>query len=940
MSVSVHSDVSIPSMGTIGIHKDTGAAKQSHNADVSCMNSRLLTTPCKGTGSGQALDMSDHNNKVREEFGHHNAGDFEQAGDDYDGLSFIPCDPNLNKQDNKLSTAKISSTSSALAEKSGSLSYSRKTPKKSVLPEELSNNSLSSPLGVMKENTPSVLRERRTDDDPADIQGPAANATIHHTEAISNGLPQKRKISVTRVGSKSPKSECQGSKSSSPQSPMSYIRSVQLEPTTTIPQDKSDIAPRNINSPVEEAGNSNSVANQFKPSLSYRKKSLKCGQPGSATKIIDSASSRSDAKEADLPSLRQAIDESVVRHLPNLKSTITSGKVSPADSKLLPDLLHDGKPRQAADKHASLRNTVNHFESLAIEGRIAEESSKEKIPEVSFGGLGESECVIKCNNHDNAMNDLPSAKEPPELHKPRHDEVALSPNRREPETRKSSNTASSDTCKGNNTKAASGAHIKKAVAKRTMNGRPKLTAGGTRKDKVVTNSDKPAALDKAGVGSGKVEVGSNLVLENAASDEINRAAQSVSEDVVMEDRVEVPPHLICASNNKNVAMDWMEASMDPEKGNKPEKDGSLTSKSNGNQSRKMMPQHDRKLMQKNEDAAGVDTKKMQTRKDGRVISLEPVWFILSGHRLQRKEFQMVIRRLRGRVCRDSHNWSYQATHFIAPDPVRRTEKFFAAAAAGRWILKTDYLTASNEAGRFLDEEPFEWCRNGLTEDGAISLEAPRKWRLLRERTGHGAFHGMQVIVYGDCIAPTLDTLKRAVKAGDGTILATSPPYTRFLKSDGVDYAVVSPSMPRVDLWVQEFLRHEIPCVVADYLVEYACKPGYSLERHVLYNTHAWAEKSFANLLSRSEEIIADALTPSKESNDDLSCSVCGSRDRGEVMLICGDEGGTIGCGIGTHIDCCDPPLEAVPDGDWFCSKCSSNASKTPCKGSKKICTQA
>lgn len=62
---------------------------------------------------------------------------------------------------------------------------------------------------------------------------------------------------------------------------------------------------------------------------------------------------------------------------------------------------------------------------------------------------------------------------------------------------------------------------------------------------------------------------------------------------------------------------------------------------------------------------------------------EPVWFILSGHRLQRKEFQLVIRRLKGRVCRDSHQWSYQATHFIAPDPIRRTEKFFAATASGR-----------------------------------------------------------------------------------------------------------------------------------------------------------------------------------------------------------------------------------------------------------------
>ncbi|KAK9084314.1 hypothetical protein Scep_030785 [Stephania cephalantha] len=315
---------------------------------------------------------------------------------------------------------------------------------------------------------------------------------------------------------------------------------------------------------------------------------------------------------------------------------------------------------------------------------------------------------------------------------------------------------------------------------------------------------------------------------------------------------------------------------------------------------------------------------------------EPRWFIMCGHRLQRKEFQQVIKRLKGRICRDSHHWSYQATHFIVPDPVKRTEKFFAAAASGRWILRTDYLTASNQAGNFLAEEPYEWYKNGLSEDGAINLEAPRKWRLLRERTGHGALYGLRIIIYGECIAPSLETLKRAIKAGDGTILATSPPYTRFLES-GVDFAVVSPSTMRVDPWVQEFIRHEIPCVVADYLVEYVCKPGYSLERHILYNTHAWAEKSFASLQTRAEEIIEASSPLSNDSNADIACQVCGSLDRPEVMLICGDESGSSGCGIGTHIDCCDPPLEAVPVEDWFCTQCCEKRSLTnkPSKPTKR-----
>ncbi|KAL0927829.1 hypothetical protein M5K25_002043 [Dendrobium thyrsiflorum] len=316
------------------------------------------------------------------------------------------------------------------------------------------------------------------------------------------------------------------------------------------------------------------------------------------------------------------------------------------------------------------------------------------------------------------------------------------------------------------------------------------------------------------------------------------------------------------------------------------------------------------------------------------VIAKTMWFILSGHQTQRKELKKIINRLRGRICKDSHSWAYEATHFIVPDYVRRTQKFFAAAAAGRWILKSDYLTASGEAGAFLNEEPFEWHKKGLTEDGAISLEAPRKWRTLRERTGHGAFYGMRIIIYGECIAPPLDTLKRAVKAGDGTILATSPPYTKFLKSS-VDFAIVNASMPIADIWVQEFLRHEIPCVLPDYLVEYVCKPGFSLEKHVLHKTHKWAEKSFQNLLSRSEEIVSDEMS-SDEGLGDIKCVVCGSPDRGELMLICGDEAGTGGCGVGTHIDCCDPPLVKVPEDDWFCSSCSRNIGQKTLPKTNKV----
>ena len=46
-----------------------------------------------------------------------------------------------------------------------------------------------------------------------------------------------------------------------------------------------------------------------------------------------------------------------------------------------------------------------------------------------------------------------------------------------------------------------------------------------------------------------------------------------------------------------------------------------------------------------------------------------------------------------------------------------------------------------------------------------------------------------------------------------------------------------------------------------------------------------------------------------------ACKVCGSKDDEDAMLLCD------GCDAGYHIYCMDPPMEEVPDGDWFCKDC-------------------
>lgn len=82
----------------------------------------------------------------------------------------------------------------------------------------------------------------------------------------------------------------------------------------------------------------------------------------------------------------------------------------------------------------------------------------------------------------------------------------------------------------------------------------------------------------------------------------------------------------------------------------------------------------------------------------------------------------------------------------------------------RWILKGEYLTSCNEAGKFVDEEPFEWFGTGLNDGETISFDAPRKWRNIRQQMGHGAFYGMQIVVYGQLILPTLVRVRHPVNS--------------------------------------------------------------------------------------------------------------------------------------------------------------------------------
>lgn len=72
-------------------------------------------------------------------------------------------------------------------------------------------------------------------------------------------------------------------------------------------------------------------------------------------------------------------------------------------------------------------------------------------------------------------------------------------------------------------------------------------------------------------------------------------------------------------------------------------------------------------------------------------------------------------------------------------------------------------------------------------------------------------------------------------------------------------------------------------------------------------------KSYAVFLLQNQDDFSFPETDSEDDGD--NCVVCGSNDRPTRTLLCDN------CDSAHHMDCLDPPLERIPDGNWYCQKC-------------------
>ncbi|XP_066258157.1 DNA topoisomerase 2-binding protein 1-A [Euwallacea similis] len=148
-------------------------------------------------------------------------------------------------------------------------------------------------------------------------------------------------------------------------------------------------------------------------------------------------------------------------------------------------------------------------------------------------------------------------------------------------------------------------------------------------------------------------------------------------------------------------------------------------------------------------------------------------FMFSGIEINlREELTTYVKDL-GAVVLTSVSYDPSVTHLICPR-LAKNEKTLASMAAGKWILDVSYIEKSKAAGRFLEEEEFEFGNPNARANVSFGKEdgGPYFWRREVSRRGYGAFNDMRAIVVAESRIPIINV----IKAGGGIIVNVEPPF--------------------------------------------------------------------------------------------------------------------------------------------------------------------
>ncbi|TMW68818.1 hypothetical protein Poli38472_006286 [Pythium oligandrum] len=204
-------------------------------------------------------------------------------------------------------------------------------------------------------------------------------------------------------------------------------------------------------------------------------------------------------------------------------------------------------------------------------------------------------------------------------------------------------------------------------------------------------------------------------------------------------------------------------------------------------------------------------------------------FLLTGSREESAVNESIVLSVGGTVSTTGRSFDPNCTHIICSE-LKRTEKFVAGCASGKWILKPSYLKASSAAGYFVAEEEHEWGSAAADVDQMdprIWPPVAGYWRKERAAGKPGAFEGWRFLVHPKTVPPP-EMCERIINASGGEVI----PLTKTLdltatlatstKKNPV-IALVTTDLSSRDVWLKKFKTSKVPCINASFLIDYLTK---------------------------------------------------------------------------------------------------------------------
>lgn len=120
---------------------------------------------------------------------------------------------------------------------------------------------------------------------------------------------------------------------------------------------------------------------------------------------------------------------------------------------------------------------------------------------------------------------------------------------------------------------------------------------------------------------------------------------------------------------------------------------------------------------------------------------------------------------------ESNNFEYGITHLVCQS-LSRNEKVLASIASGKYIVHTSYLTESKKAGKFLEEECYEYGSPKMLSNIAdvkstnLNQKVVHWWRNKINEDKKGAFHNWRVLIFHR----SKEQMQRLVEAGGGVVV--------------------------------------------------------------------------------------------------------------------------------------------------------------------------